>query len=245
MKSDIKVSIITPCLNSEKTIKDTIESVLHQTYPDIEYIIVDGLSKDNTVNIIKSFKNDFKGRMRYVSEKDNGIYNAMNKGIKMSTGDIIGIVNSDDYYENDAVEKILKYSDPSKYRVVYGYMNLIKNNRIDSVCIKNHKNLDKEMITHSTCFLSRRIYQKYGLFLEWFKMAADYELMLRLMEKNDVEFIQVKDIISNFRLGGTCFNKKHFIESDLAKVMHGKISYNEFIKKSVIDLFENMLWGGM
>jgi glycosyltransferase involved in cell wall biosynthesis len=241
MRSDIKVSIITPCLNSEKTIKDTIESVLHQTYPNIEYIIVDGLSKDNTVNIIKTYKSDFRGRMRYVSEKDKGIYNAMNKGIKMSTGDIIGIVNSDDYYEIDAVEKVLKYSNPNKYRVVYGYMNLIKRNWIDSVCKKNHINLDKEMIPHSTCFLSRRIYQKYGLFLEWFKMAADYELMLRLIEKEDVEFIQVKEIISNFRLGGTCFNKKHFIESDLAKVMHGKISYNEFMKKVIIDIFENKI----
>jgi glycosyltransferase involved in cell wall biosynthesis len=241
MKSDIKVSIITPCLNSEKTIKDTIESVLHQTYPNIEYIIVDGLSNDNTVNIIKSYQDDFKGRMRFVSEKDKGIYNAMNKGIKMSTGDIIGIVNSDDYYEIDAVEKILQYSNPKKYRIVYGYMNLIKNNRIDSVCIKNHKNLDKEMITHSTCFLSRRIYQKYGLFLEWFKMAADYELMLRLMEKEDVEFIQVKEIISNFRLGGTSFNSKYFIEADIARVMHGKITTGEFIKKAVIDMAEKIL----
>ncbi len=95
-----KVSIVTPCLNSEKTIRDTIESVLYQTYKNIEYIIVDGSSTDNTVKIIKEYLPKFHGRMKFVSEKDNGIYNAMNKGIKMSSGNIIGIINSDDYYEN-------------------------------------------------------------------------------------------------------------------------------------------------
>jgi hypothetical protein len=119
-------------------------------------------------------------------------------------------------------------------------MNLIRNNRVDSICIKNHKNLDKEMIPHSTCFLSRRIYQRYGLFLEWFKMAADYELMLRLIEKEDVEFIQSKELISNFRLGGTSFNSKYFIEADIAKVMHGKITMREFVEKVLIDISEKI-----
>ena len=99
----MKISIITPCLNSAKTIRQTIESVLNQTYQDIEYIIVDGASTDGTLEIIQEYEDQFQGRMQYVSEPDNGIYDAMNKGIRMSHGNVIGIINSDDFYEEDAV----------------------------------------------------------------------------------------------------------------------------------------------
>ncbi len=101
-----KISIITPCLNSEKTIRDTMESVLHQTYKNIEYIIVDGGSEDRTLEIIHEYEHLFNGRLKYISEKDNGIYDAMNKGIRQSKGKLIGIIGSDDYYETDAVEKV-------------------------------------------------------------------------------------------------------------------------------------------
>lgn len=240
MKYNIKVSIITPCLNSEKTIRDTIESVLYQTYPNIEYIIVDGLSTDSTMDIVRQYIPLFNGRLKYVSEKDKGIYNAMNKGIKISSGEIIGILNSDDYYEKNAVEKIIQYSDPNKCRIVYGYMNLIKHNSIESVCTNSHIKLKEDMIPHSTCFVSRKAYVIYGLFLEWFKMAADYELMLRFSQKDDVEFLQVKEIISNFRVGGTSYNKKYFIEADIAKVMHGAISVRKFLKNVLVDAIVKM-----
>ena len=103
----MKVSIVTVSFNSQNTISDTINSVLHQTYPDIEYIIVDGKSSDNTVNIIESLKDKFNGRLRFISEPDNGIYDAMNKGIKMATGEIVGLLNSDDIFaSNTVIEKI-------------------------------------------------------------------------------------------------------------------------------------------
>ena len=92
----MKISLITVTFNSSSTLRDTIQSVLSQSYPDIEYIIVDGLSKDNTVELIKEYKPLFNGRLRWVSEKDSGLYDAMNKGIRMATGDIVGIINSDD-----------------------------------------------------------------------------------------------------------------------------------------------------
>lgn len=103
----IKVSIVTVCYNSSKTIRKTFDSVLEQTYPEIEYLVIDGKSSDATVDIIKEYEPRFMGRMHWISEKDNGIYDAMNKGINMSTGELIGILNSDDYYEADAVNTMV------------------------------------------------------------------------------------------------------------------------------------------
>ena len=107
-KMDMKVSIITPCLNSETTIRDTIESVIRQSYQNMEYIIVDGGSTDRTVEIIEEYMDVFAGRLRYISEKDNGIYDAMNKGIQRASGSVIGIINSDDWYEPEAVERAVQ-----------------------------------------------------------------------------------------------------------------------------------------
>ena len=104
----MKISIITVCYNSEKNIKDTLESVLKQTYKNYEYILVDGKSQDNTLKIIKKYEKKFKGKLKYISENDKGIYDAMNKGIKLSTGDIVGLINSDDILANSFVfEKII------------------------------------------------------------------------------------------------------------------------------------------
>ena len=119
---DILVSIITVCYNSEKTIYQTMDSVLKQTYSNIEYIIIDGASTDGTLAIIKEFGQRFGARMRYVSEPDHGIYDAMNKGISMAGGDIIGIINSDDYYEPDAVEKVIGAYSRGDCAVFYGEM---------------------------------------------------------------------------------------------------------------------------
>ena len=99
----MKVSIVTVTYNSGKTLQNTIESVLRQDFQDIEYIIIDGCSKDNTVEIIKNFEPKFNGRMKWISEKDRGLYDAMNKGIKMASGDIVGIINSDDFFHRSDV----------------------------------------------------------------------------------------------------------------------------------------------
>lgn len=230
---NLKVSIITPCFNSEKTIRDTIESVLNQTYKNIEYIIVDGLSTDRTLDVIKEYEPLFRGRMRYISESDHGIYNAMNKGIRMSSGQLIGIINSDDYYETDAVETAINNMSSAQCQVIYGYMGVLKGNTLRFITKDNHINLNDKMIPHPTCFVTRRTYQKYGLFLEWFKVAADYELMLRLHTKDDVVFTQVKKAQAYFRLGGASANDKYDLEREIARVMHGGLSVRGLLDKTL------------
>ena len=130
----MKVSIVTVSFNSQNTISDTINSVLHQTYPDIEYIIVDGKSSDNTVNVIEGLKDKFNGRLRFISEPDNGIYDAMNKGIKMATGEIVGLLNSDDIFANNLViEKIVNTFKTINAQCIYGNLVLFYKNDTNKV----------------------------------------------------------------------------------------------------------------
>lgn len=233
-----KVSIITPCFNSEKTIRDTIESVLHQSYKNIEYIIVDGASTDRTVEIIQEYEPMFCNRMRYVSEEDKGIYNAMNKGIRMSTGMLIGIVNSDDFYEKDAVEKMARRYKAGEYQVLYGYMRvLLSHNRGRYICKDNHQLLLEAMIPHPTCFVSRNIYRDFGLYLEGFQLVADYELMLRLNKSGTVRFQCVPEIITNFRSGGASASKRTLYEVNFVRLLYGGLSCKEFLKKIIEDTF--------
>ncbi len=231
-----KVSVITPCLNSEKTIRYTIESVLHQSYKNIEYIIVDGGSKDNTLKIISEYKDLFGGRLIQVSEPDKGIYNAMNKGIRLSHGQIIGIINSDDYYADDAIEKVvrhLEYDNP--YQVIYGYCCFIKGSRIVSTSKCTHKNLKRGMIPHPTCFVTRSVYVKYGLFVEYLRIAADYELMMRLKATDDVRFYQVKSILAYFSIEGMSSNnnarKRAEFENACIRYRYHYYTLKEFCEK--------------
>jgi len=198
MKCNIRASVITPVYNGAGHIRDTIESVLGQTYKNIEYIVVDGGSTDRTMEIVKEYEPLFHGRMKYVSEKDKGIYNAMNKGIRMSSGQLIGIINSDDYYDRNAVQNIVDNMGDAECQVVYGYLGMLKGNQYYGVSKKTHNSLKTVMLPHPTCFVTRSVYQRYGLYLEWFKASADYELMLRLRSKKDVAFIQGKTVIASF-----------------------------------------------
>ena len=125
----MKISIITATWNSGATLRDTMESVLSQTYPDIEHIIVDGGSLDNTMEIVRELEPQYHGRLRYVSEQDKGLYDAMNKGLKMATGDIVGILNSDDFYTNEKVlEKVSKALDNKIIDAVYGDIHFVHDN---------------------------------------------------------------------------------------------------------------------
>ena len=129
----MKISIITATYNSARTIGDTLESILGQTYKNIECIIVDGASKDNTLDIVKSYKPVFGNRMTYISEQDNGLYDAMNKGIRLATGDVIGILNSDDFFTSPTViERMVKKMEETKADAVYGDVHYV-----------SHKNLNK------------------------------------------------------------------------------------------------------
>lgn len=223
------VSIITPCLNSEKTIRDTIDSVLYQSYKNIEYIIVDGGSKDGTVEIIKEYEPLFCGRMWYVSEPDKGIYNAMNKGIRMSHGQLIGIINSDDYYEKDAVNKVVSVMSKDTYQIIYGYCRILDRHG-ETVFINrvSHEDLFVKTFQHPTCFVTRKTYCRYGMFNEKYKVAADCDFIYRLYRKN-VIFIQVKQITANYRLGGYSDRYDHKVELALIRFFNRGISLRDLI----------------
>lgn len=210
----MKVSIITPSLNSEKTIEQTINSVLNQRYTDFEYIIIDGNSSDHTVDIIKEYISLFGGRMRYISEKDDGIYDAMNKGIKLARGNVIGIINSDDWYEKDALEKVVNFFSNNDTDVIYGKMNILTENaQLEEYQVCDLSALwYKMVIPHPTVFVRREIYKRYGVFNTQYNLSADYELMLRFYSQN-VKFSFVDSVLANFRLGGESqHNRIHCIK---------------------------------
>ncbi len=206
------VSIITVCYNSEKTIAQTIESVLHQTYPNIEYIIVDGKSTDDTMKIVEKYREEFAGRMKVISEPDQGIYDAMNKGIRMASGELIGMINSDDFYEYDAVEKMVTVYRKDMCAVLYGAVRNLVNDREESVSILSHEFLDRRMIGHPACFITKSAYDTYGLYNTKYCSVADYDLMLRYRDSGGVEFVPVYELIANFRSGGMCNSRKAYFD---------------------------------
>jgi len=194
------VSIVTVVYNGEKTINRTIQSVLNQTYPNIEYIIVDGASSDGTVEIIKSYALKIS---RWISEKDEGIYDAMNKGVKMCNGEIIGIINADDYYEPDAVENIISVFKKGLF-IYHGNLRNIdeKNNIFISKAPQTVHKLKRGMvINHPATFVNKEVYDKLGLFSTKFRIAGDWNFILNAY-LNNVTFISVDKILANFSLGG-------------------------------------------
>ena len=218
---NVKVSIITPCYNSRKTIEKTLESVLHQTYSDIEYIVIDGGSVDGTLDIIKEYMPLFQGRMQYISERDEGVYSAMNKGLKKATGDLIGIINSDDQYETDAVEAAVSNLDGHPYEVIYGYCTYKYRNGYQMTMKNNHLDLDKEMIPHPTCFVTRKTYDRYGIFSEKYKIVSDYELMLRFHRVKEIKFIQIPETMASFMEGGLSSGEEAEKEKALLRKSYG------------------------
>ena len=179
---EIFVSVLTPCYNSESTIEQTLISIENQTYKNIEYIIIDGGSVDRTLALIEEHRNRLPQRITIVSEKDHGIYDAMNKGICLAKGQLIGIVNSDDWYENDTVEQAVRHYQNHSYEVVYGMQRNYFKNKEKSIFIYHHDFLSEQMITHSTCFVTKQAYDRFGLFDTKYHSAADYDLMLRFWE---------------------------------------------------------------
>ena len=193
---NIKVSIITPCLNSEKTIRNTMESVLGQTYDNIEYILVDGGSTDRTVGIIEEYRLISGGRLQYISEKDNGIYDAMNKGIRAALGDIIGIINGDDWYEPDAVERVVQCFYETDAEIVYGETWVVNGEGQ-----REYHTIHSVFPPHPSTFVKKEVYQRHGMFDLKYRIAADRELLLRFIAKG-VRFGHIDTILVNFRRTG-------------------------------------------
>jgi len=203
----MKISIITSVYNNKLTIKDAIESVVNQTYQDIEYIIVDGASSDGTVEIIRSYGDKIT---TFVSEPDKGIYDGLNKGVSLATGDVVAFLHSDDLYaSDDIVEQIVQdFKDDSSLDGVYG--DLIYTPKEDTFKVLRYwksKEFDKSLLkkgwmpAHPTLFLKRSVYEKYGKFDLGFKIAADYDFMLRVLSSG-IKVKYIPKVLYKMRVGG-------------------------------------------
>ena len=203
----MKLSLITVTYNSSQTLRDTLQSVMNQTYSDIEYIIVDGASKDNTVSIIKEYEPKFNGRMKWISERDNGLYDAMNKGIRMATGDVVGILNSDDLFMDDRVLADVAASFDEQTDAIFGNLYFVNQEDVSQIVrvwkgtpYKSFKNGWHP--AHPTFYVRREVYEKYGVFDTTFDVSADFELMLRLIEKHGIRAKYLDRYMVRMRMGG-------------------------------------------
>lgn len=202
----MKITIITATYNSASTVRDTLDSVARQGYQSVEHIIIDGVSKDNTLDIVREYPHV----ARVISEKDRGIYDAMNKGVKLATGEVVGILNSDDFYDNQEVlsQVMAAFSDPS-VDVVYGDLQYVKKNNI-YVVTRNWKSGQYKrkyfyygwMPPHPAFFVRRKIYDEVGLFNTDLRSAADYEMMLRILVRYNASACYIPSVLVKMRSGG-------------------------------------------
>lgn len=203
----MKISIITATYNSALTIKDTIDSVIAQNYPDIEHIIVDGVSKDNTLDIVKSYGDKIA---KIISEPDKGIYDAMNKGIQAATGDIVGILNSDDFFTSeDVIATVAKTFEKNNIDALYGDVhfvnpdNLKKSVRYYSSAIFRPALFRYGfMPAHPSFYMKKECYEKFGLYSLDYKIASDYDLLIRYLYKEKINYKYVKKDFVTMRTGG-------------------------------------------
>lgn len=204
----MKISIITVVYNNEVTIRQAIESVLNQSYSNIEYVIIDGKSQDNTVSIIDEYKNKLG---YFISESDKGLYDAMNKGIQAATGSVIGILNSDDLYQDfDVIRDVMQeFNNDSELDILYGDLVYVKNHDINKV-VRNWKSKkyypkffeNANVPPHPALFVRSKVYEEAGLFNLNYKLAADYEFMLKVFKKYHFKSKYINRLIIKMRLGG-------------------------------------------
>lgn len=201
-----KISIITICYNAEKYIESAIKSFQTQDYLNKEYIIIDGKSTDSTINILNTYNDLFDV---VISEPDNGLYDALNKGINLASGDVIGILHADDLFFNEkTLSSVANHFNQNQVDALYGDLQYVlsdgktKYRRWISGPYK--KNLFRKgwMPPHPTFYVKKEVFQKYGLYNTKFKLAADYELMLRFIEKNKIKVTYLPQFLSLMRVGG-------------------------------------------
>lgn len=208
----MKISIITVCYNSSKTISKTIISILNQANVSLEYIIIDGVSKDNTIEIAESYRKQFEQKgFNYIikSEPDKGIYDAMNKGIKLATGEIIGILNSDDYYSSDNVlEEVVNCFEQYKTDSVYGNLLYVKDGKPYRYWNSGKSKSFRRgwMPPHPAFFVKKAVYENYGFFRLDCGINADYEIMIRFLEVYKISTVWMNKICTCMESGGTSNN---------------------------------------
>ena len=202
----MKISIVTPAFNSAATIRDTLESIKMQDYPDIEHIIIDGVSKDLTMEILTGYPHVSKT----ISEPDRGLYDAMNKGIRLATGDVVGILNSDDFYTHPQVlSRVAALFAQTGADALYAdleYVDMRDTTRVvrtwKAGAIKPGCFLRGWMPPHPTFFVRRHLYEQFGLFNPELRFSADYELMLRFLLKNKLSACYLPEVTVRMRTGG-------------------------------------------
>ncbi|MBS1647941.1 MAG: glycosyltransferase [Bacteroidetes bacterium] len=203
----MKISIITVTYNSAQTLENTIQSVVTQNYPNVEYIIVDGNSSDGTLSIIKKYQSKIS---KIVSEKDEGLYYAINKGIQLATGDVLGVLHADDFYTNtEVLSDVANALNQAKAQALYANLYYVDKEDTSKIvrtwksgAYKSNHFLWGWMPPHPTFFVKKECYEKYGLFNTNLRSAADYELMLRFLYKHQIRVVYLPEFIVKMRVGG-------------------------------------------
>ena len=222
----VKISIITVSYNSEKTIRKTIESVLGQSYSPSEYIIVDGKSKDNTVAVAQEYEERFREKgieYKIISEPDKGIYDAMNKGIMLAQGEIIGMINSDDWYEERALEIVANTYQEQQFDMMYANLNLVKEN--GSIILKRarlRKFITSRDWNHPTTFIKKTVYNLRLYDLN--NLYADFDMMM-FIRKQGYKVVIVDEVLANFATGGVSNEKK--ISSVISRIKDRYVAYRK------------------
>jgi glycosyltransferase involved in cell wall biosynthesis len=247
----LKISIITVCYNAARTLPDTIRSVAEQDYPEIEHIIVDGGSTDGTVDFIANAQSVSK----FVSERDKGIYDAMNKGINMASGEVIGILNADDFYVNKSViNQIARIFNDANVDACYADLVYVKESDTSKI-IRYWKSksfkpglfLKGWMPAHPTFFVRKSVYQQYGLFNLNYRIASDVEMLFRLLEVKRINSVYLPKTIIKMRLGGTTNKSLKNIKQQNHEVLmmletfYGRINRLHFFALKIFNRFQQFI----
>ncbi len=210
----MKISVVTVTYNSVNTIEDTIVSVLNQSYDNLEYVIVDGKSTDGTLGLIKRYEALFGGRMKWVSEHDNGIYDAMNKGLQMASGDVVGILNSDDYFtDSDVVKTVAENMTDATIDGVYADVHFVREGQPER-CIRYYSSARFQprwlrfgfMPAHPSFYVRKSIYEQAGYYKTDYKIGSDYEMMVRLFIRHKLKARYISKDFVTMRTGGVSTN---------------------------------------
>jgi glycosyltransferase involved in cell wall biosynthesis len=243
----MKISIITVCFNSATTIESTIISVANQKNVEVEHIIIDGVSTDGTIEIV----NKYKCISKFVSEPDRGIYDAMNKGIALATGDVIGTLNADDFYANENVlEDVAKVFSDSNVDACYGDLVYVSQQNPIKI-VRYWKSRDYVsglfksgwMPAHPTFFVRKSVYQRLGVFNLNYKIASDFELLFRFIEQHKIRTKYIPKVLVNMRLGGTTNKNVSNIlkqNKEIVAILNGyypDFSVIKFVFKKLINRF--------
>jgi glycosyltransferase involved in cell wall biosynthesis len=228
---DLKISLITVVYNAESTISSCIESVIRQNFKNIEHIIIDGGSTDGTIQIIETYKNYLT---HFVSEPDKGIYDAMNKGIKLATGDVVGMLNADDFFADSTVLSAIENAfNKSNSDIVYGDLDYINKNGKITRKWRSGKFTSKSfnlgwMPPHPTFYCKRNLFEKFGFYSLNYGTAADYELMIRYLYANQLTAFYINKVIIKMKIGGksnkTLSNRVKGLFFDLKAMRNNRIS---------------------